>query len=89
MAMDMKTGIDFGIAIAKAEMRMKVAFWNLVRAVVAFPFLILGILMIKMGFDYGFDWPTNTWIIICAFVVIRNIRKSNKESRNINKIINE
>lgn len=80
-------GMEAGIAVAKAVNKAKVVFWNLVRIVIAVIFAIIFLLMVGMwvtNTSDGRHWSTIAWLIICALIIYRNIKKTVFESRRLN-----
>lgn len=80
---NINNAVDLGIAAAKGVAWAKVTMWNAIRLVIAGIFGILLLLFLAMGSSHGFDYGTVIWLIICSAVVIRNIKKTIRETRRV------
>lgn len=76
-------GVDFGVSAAKMVSKSKIVLWNMVRLAVCVPFICILLVECLSISAQGFNWPTGFWMVLSAWVIIRNIRKTIRETKRL------
>lgn len=80
-------GVDAGIALAKSKAVAKVAFWNMVRGMIAMIFAVIFLVFVLTAPKYGGHWAYTFWKLLSIGIVLRNVTKSRRETKRLTAVI--